>query len=373
MAAGRLSVSAPAALLLLCLWGRPADAAIVARRSSTTTPAPGNPADSQTIEGPDCGNVKKIFPQWEKAKKVGQVAGRGQGTIAASNAVAGGLRAASARVLEAANALGEPGTPHPAMKAAADKANLVADDVDANVTALEAKLGAFNTAVGASDMSGADVTDAQITEIEDLTSALQLAARSAQEEVKRLLQKAKEVQEEALKSSKTQARLVSSVLDSIEPLLKEAPDVSQKAGWSVNEAKDAVTAADTLAGKIDPTAAGNQSAVVEAEKNDLTTKKQAVADQHPKVTTAIGELDTAVTTLETKAKTLADTKQDLAGGAVVKQGDMTSQITAAEDAEADVRIALEKLRGAGKTLMARKGRLDAVAAELEKYDTVGPP
>jgi len=352
---------------VLCLSLQPA-AAILQRAARGHA----NPADSQTIDGPDCGQVKKIFPQWEKAKQVGQVAGKGHGTISNSNAVVGRLRAASARVREAGNALGESGTPHPAITAAADKADQVATEVEGKVSALEAKLGPFTNAIGSSDMSGASVTDEQVLEVKDLTSALELSTRGAQDEVQRLLKKADEVQAEAMKSSETQARLIASVLSSVTPLLKESPDVAQKAGWAVNEAKAAITAADAVAAKIDPTTAGDQQPVVEAAKSGLETKKQAVAEAHPLVTAAIADVNTVTQTLTEKTKTLKETQQSIAGGGVVSASVVTPQLTAAEDAESAVRIALGTLRDAGATMMDRKERLEAATAELAKDVPVGP-
>jgi len=44
----------------------------------------GDPADSKTIDGDDCGNVQQIVGKWAKSKKVGQL--NGAATAAVNNA-----------------------------------------------------------------------------------------------------------------------------------------------------------------------------------------------------------------------------------------------------------------------------------------------
>lgn len=371
MSAGAVQLAA----VVLCVFALPVAGVAVApsgrrillQRTEESVENVTDPANSTTIDGPDCGNVKQIFSKWEKAKQVGQVAGRARGVIANAQAVAGGLDATAAKVQEAGKALGENGQPPEAIQAAATKADQASTAITDAVAALETKLGAFQSAVGATEMSGADVTDEQVMELKDLTSELEVATRNAQDEVKALLKKAEEVRTDALKSSASALRLIKSVLGSATPLLQEAPDMAQKAKWAVDEAKAAVTAADKAANELNTTAAGDQAPVLEAAKSDLLSKSQAVADSHPDVTTAIDELNTATAALKAKVQPVEDAEQAAAGGSLV--WGISEDLTAAEKAEADVRLATEKLRGAGGTLMARKGRLEAAMSELESKTT----
>merc|ERR1719428_2809025 len=50
---------------------------------------PANMADSEIVEGPDCGNVKKIVNKFAKSTKVGKLSGE------ATNAITGAERAAA--------------------------------------------------------------------------------------------------------------------------------------------------------------------------------------------------------------------------------------------------------------------------------------
>merc|ERR1719343_1772484 len=173
-----------------------------------------------------------------------------------------------------------------------------------------------------------------------------------------------EVQKNALKDSAATVRLLDSLLSSAMPLLEEVPEVAQKAKWSVSDAAAVVTAAEALASEIDPSQAGNQSAVVEAAKFELASKKEAVATKHPDVTTAIGELEAALATLKTKLDPMKAAKQTAAGGSIVSG--ISEGMLAAEEAEAAVRAALQKLRGQGRQLMQRKDRLEEAIKALEE-------
>lgn len=51
-------------------------------------PSDDNPADSETIDGPDCGHVSKIIGKWGHAKKVGVYAGSARAAVMnADNAI----------------------------------------------------------------------------------------------------------------------------------------------------------------------------------------------------------------------------------------------------------------------------------------------
>jgi hypothetical protein len=45
----------------------------------------GNPANSKTIEGDDCGNVKQIVGKWAKSKQVGKLAGAASAAVSGAN------------------------------------------------------------------------------------------------------------------------------------------------------------------------------------------------------------------------------------------------------------------------------------------------
>jgi hypothetical protein len=64
---------------------------------------PKNPADSKTIDGEDCGNVKTIVAKWAKSKKVGGLAGKAKAATLAADTAAKNTDDAVAR----ANALGK--------------------------------------------------------------------------------------------------------------------------------------------------------------------------------------------------------------------------------------------------------------------------
>merc|ERR1719201_2641201 len=60
------------------------------REAPNADVVPAKLADSEIVEGNDCGNVKVVVPKWQKSSNVGKIAGT------ATNRMAGAERAAAA-------------------------------------------------------------------------------------------------------------------------------------------------------------------------------------------------------------------------------------------------------------------------------------
>lgn len=323
------------------------------------------PADSATIEGPDCGHVKQIFGKWQKASKVGHLAGHARGVVSTAQAAAGALDAAAQRVRAVGAAIGENGTLPEAIKVAAQNADDASSAATAASAALGVELDTFKSAIASSDMSGAGVSDAQMSTLKQLTAAAENATQFAQAELKQVLATAVAAETKALKSSAATELLVKGALDAAAPLQKLAPEVVQKSGWAVKDAQAVVGEAQTLLARVVQKVANasEQAPVWEAAQGDLENKTQAVSGAGQTVTAAIGTLSSAADVLTNAVALLKAAEAKAAGGGVLSG--LSGALTVAEQATAKTQEALTTLEGAVRTLTDRQVRLQGTMAQLE--------
>merc|ERR1719478_243689 len=82
----------------------------------------GDPADSKTIEGDDCGNVKQIVGKWAKAKKVGSAAGAAKAAVTTAELAAKNSAAAAEQAKKLGEKVGLKGKAPEGVKLAAESA-----------------------------------------------------------------------------------------------------------------------------------------------------------------------------------------------------------------------------------------------------------
>lgn len=337
------------------------------RQESEGKNATANPFNSKVIEGPDCGRTKQIFAKWQKAKKVGRLAGKASGSITVAKTAADVLDNAADRAVSIGKSVSEDGSTLPTgLDAAVKKANTASTDAATAAQDLETELAAFKTAMKADEFSGAGIDEAKMVKLKELTEAAQKASKTAQEEVEVLLKKAESEREEALKSSDTVVRMVKKVLDQGTPLLEQSSEIGRKAGYAVDSAKKSVTKGDEAVKKFDVANAEEQAPVVQTAKDLFEKKQKAVTDAQAPVTTAIADLKTATDDLKTKLEPLTTASREAAGGGVVSG--VSKDIQDGEEAIHKVDMAMEEVKGKTRVLVMNQKKLDAAIEEVEKKE-----
>lgn len=370
MAAGRL-FRALAALALSLLH-----AADAARTSSARALAVGGARlagraavapDSKTIDGPDCGHAKQIIGKWQKASEVGKLAGAARGAITTADSAAATAQAAAARAKEVGAALAPDGraAKNSATELAAAAAEAAAGDATAASAALDTELQGFKGKVSGSSFSGSDVTDAEMSRLRDLTQKARSAATLAVEAAHRAVGKAEEAQASAAKKNGEVGRLLTGLLSKANSALKDAADAVQKAGWAAKDAQVVEGKATEVLTEVDKKlqAAANQTAVWEALKGDLESKKAGLAEIRANVTADAGSLETTAASLKASLAPLEAAAEKVAGGNSAPSVD--AEVLATEGLLDNTAMDTAALRAKLDSLAKREERLKAAIEEAK--------
>jgi len=327
------------------------------------------PADSKTVEGPDCGHVRQIISKWTKASKVGHLAGLARGAVSSAEAAADAATAAKTQAEEIGAAFKDAeGALPAAIASAVENAGGAATAATKAVTALETDLGTFKNSITETDFSGEKVKDADIVKLEDLTTDASKAAKTAREVAEATVKKAEEVRERLLKDSGTAGALAKKVLDSSSAALAEASEIGQKAGFAVKDgallkgrADEALSGLKALLAKDE----SDQKPVLSAFIDDLDAKATGVSDGGANVTTANGKLETSTGALKTAVAAVKAVYTEVKNGAKAP-ATASADLTAAEAALDAVTQDLVNVKATAKTLMVRQAKLKAKVEEAEK-------
>lgn len=324
----------------------------------------GDPADSKTIEGDDCGNVNQIVGKWAKAKKVGGLAG------AAKAAVMGADLAAknTGDAVEQAKALGKKaglkGEIPAGVKLAADSA----DKAGKAATKAAATLGTTADTFGGkfADFAKA-ISDDDIIKIKKETEAAVVAAEDATEAAERALKMAEEAKAEAMKSSAGALKLIEGTLADTTKLSTMVGDVSQKAKHAAEDVGDLIKKSKAAAKKVDGKMkdAKEQKPVWEAYKSDLEGREKAAEGSQKAVTDAIKDLAAAAKDMDGKAKTLQGVKDKALSSPNMLLG-QSKNLGDAEESIRKTESGLQALKMKAGTMMQDSDRLASKIQETTK-------
>lgn len=330
-------------------------------------PSEGGPADSQVIEGPDCGNVKQIVGKWQKAGATGALAGAAQAAILNAERAAQACTDAVQHAQAEGAKLDQGGAVPEMVQNAVNDATSAGAAATSAAGSLQSELDGFRTKITSGDIAGSDVMDADIVSLKRLTEDAEMQAANATEAAARVMAQLDEAQANALEKTSGSLEAMASVLEAAEPLHKQASELGQQAGFAVQTADSDIAAADKVSPLIDAkvSEATTQKPVWEAFKADFDARKQAVE-------TAKADLQVNITALgteETDIKTLIDELEKISYDA---QKDPTlahdQEVTIDELKEA-IRLtehAIVTVQGQMTTLDAARERLNAKVKEAEE-------
>jgi len=294
-----MASSSPSKFLLLAVLVASTTSLVV--RKGQTDCGGADPADSTTIDGDDCGNVKQIIGKWAKSKKVGSLNGAATAAINAATETAQNTDDAISRATTLGEQVGLGGHVPSAVASAAAVAVKASTAVTAAATALKTTSQTFKGKFG--NFAKA-VTDDDIIKIKKETREATEAKEDAEAAATRVTAKAAEAKEKAMKSSAGAKQM-------IEGLVKTMKTLSDKAGQATQtiekQAKDTAAMAVT-AGEYKTTldteaaASKEQAPVWQAYKDDLVRRESGAKEQSAAAVALNTKLTQAVAAMNVIAK-----------------------------------------------------------------------
>jgi chromosome segregation ATPase len=325
---------------------------------------PKNPADSETIEGDDCGNVKTIIGKWAKSKKVGGLAGSAKAAALGAATASKNTDDAVTQAKEAGKKFDANGDVPESVQMAADVADKASKAASGASTSLDTKLSTFKGKMGE---FAKEVTDEDMASLKEETDKAIVAASDADAAAERVISKAEEAKKKSLESSEGALKVIDGVLTDTGKLSDEAAEAMQKSKHAASDVDDLITKSKAMATKLDGKIADaeEQAPVWEALKSDLEGRESAAEDSKKAVDDAIKDVDTAKTDMDDKSKGLKDAKEKAQGAPKELLG-KTSDIDAAEESARKTEKALVALKGKMGTMMKDAERLGAKTKEAGK-------
>lgn len=349
---------------------RPASASSLLARGRRAGDDPAEepfPPDSETIEGPDCGNVQQVIAQWGKAGKVGAAAGKAAAAVSAATAAAGQLSVAIEHAEGVGEVLaGDGGEAPESITMAVEKTGGTAKDaLDSASAALETELEAFKALASGSEMAGADVEATDLVKLKELTEETVHAAKAAEGAAADIEAKAASAREKALASTETTLRLIKKALAEAEPALEEATDITQKLQWAIDDATAVVTKAEELVPKLEELAASGDEPdpVVEAFAGNVQLKVDAVKESTEELTPMVESLPGEAEALKEEVTKLQEAQQMAAGGATLPT--VSDTLNSLEAALITVEESISTIKADVRNMVARQKKLAAAVEEGE--------
>lgn len=332
------------------------------------------PADSKTVDGPDCGNVKQVITHWAHAKKVGRAAGAAKGAVMQADRVSDLADKALEKAKEIGAKVGEGGEPPEAVAKAVEEAETASSDLTGASTELGTELDAFNA-----KRSGAEwpegVPDEDSLKLKELTEKTNDAAKNVQGLAANALARAKKA-EAAAKQKKTEAATeVAAFYAKGQGRLEESKDVSQKAGWLLDDAKAKVAKATATAADLGSDekvteealgADGSQKPVLQALAENVKSTAAGVTEADTELDAAVKELTAAQGELEGILAPMKEVSDAVATGGDVSELMKEEQaITEAEGTLTKFDLVVQTVESKMQTLEGRVDKLDQIQKQAE--------
>jgi hypothetical protein len=329
-------------------------------------PKKGDPADSKTIEGDDCGNVKTIVGKWAKSKKVGGLAGSAKAAVLNADTAAKNLDDAIKQAKALGKKVGLEGKMPEPVKLAAESAEKTSKAATKASTELTTKLDKFKPKMAS---FAKEISNDDMVELKKATTEAITAAEDAAEAAERVLGKAEEARKKSLKSSDGALKAIGVAVEEAGKLSTVAGKAAQKSKHAAEDTADLVKKAKDAAKKIDDKIkdkdTGDQKPVWEAFKDDLKGREEAADESAKDVKKAIKDLEDAQKDLDDKAKTIKEVKDNAQSDPKEALG-QTKNIDAAEESTRKLEAALDKLKGKVGSMMKDATRLEAKLEETAK-------
>lgn len=366
-------------LTVLALSSEASSAGLLARRRGckedpNADVVPAKLADSEIVEGNDCGNVKVVVPKWQKSSKVGKIAG------AATNAMTGAERAAAAATAaqekavaaaEQASAVGGA-----AADGAAEDANAAADKAgEASTKAMEASEDLSNeldSMKGNINEKPYELDDAALSAVKKKSEKAKQASKAAMKAVEVALKEAKDAQTEALNSAEAALKMITELSEKSDKALELSSETKQEAQWAINEATKTLEAADEvvseLNSKIDENE-GDQAPVFEGIKEGLLAATESCDLAKEALKSSLPDLADKITAAEEAAQPITDMKEDMAGGAgeIENAGEMADQMSTLDTKLKELDAMTTQVSMGTEDLIKKKKRVAKMAQKAAEF------
>lgn len=321
--------------------------------------APEKMADSEIVDGNDCGNVKVVVAKYGKSTAVGKLAGETKNVITgAESAVAASTEAQekATKAAESARAVGgarADGAAEDADKAIDEAGGL---QVDAESAVDDAKDALSNMKGDVKDKPY-EVEQKLIDKSKKMKDKTVDATRKLAKSTEVLKVASKKAVKEALSSAENALKMISELVKSTEEQLKATTEARQKAVWAGKETKKTVEAAEEVGKELDKKIEdneGDQAPVFQGIKDGLMAAVESANTKTADLEDLVKALETSDTAAREAFTPVSDKKDEMAGGA----GDATG---AGEMADA-----MSTLEGALKVLAEDTTKVKMATADLQK-------
>jgi myosin heavy subunit len=281
---------------------------------------PARLADSEMIEGADCGQVKRIFAKWTKSSAVGTLAGKARNAIIGADKTAEMARLAADKAKkgeDAAKAVGGASANGAAGDAAdaAQKAEDAADDANDASTDLETKLDELKENAG---NRAWETATGKMNAVKSETEKTMDATKKASKATQVALEMGKKATEVALSSADAAMEMVEKLAEKSEKALETAAETKQKAKFAVAETEKVLTNTDEIINDVNDkinSDEGDQKPVMEAYKDKLQKAYTSAEEAKDALKEKIASLTTTVDDVKTATEPVDDAKAEMAGGA----------------------------------------------------------
>jgi len=323
-------------------------------------------ADSKTIEGPDCGNVKQIIGKWQRAGSIGAVAGEAQGVLSQAHSAVQATQDAADQAEEASSAVSADGSVPVGVGEAATYARDAAAKLNSKAADLQIEIDSFKTAMETDFAAGVD--DEMVSKLKALTAEVATLTKAAHDAAQRVHSKGAEVKSNLKGDAAATLSALNKVLAPGEEAVASSAGIAQEAGFAVKAAEDLLARADVTLGKLEAAKddAAEQAPVWQAAHDALHGRSDSFDAAKGEVATAIDEYMTAATELKTALGPLKEASKMGAGGDSASVLSASGDIAAAEEALLKYNEANSKLTAVLETLKLREEALEKLLEESEK-------
>jgi chromosome segregation ATPase len=279
-----------------------ADAKLTVRRED---PDPERLADSDVIDGPDCGHVKQIIGKWGKAKKAGKLAGEAKGAVMQADKAANIVDKVITRAENIGKEINDGDIPD-SVKRPADHAKDKSTEASNKAGELDTMVGAFKNKITEHEFSAKAVASGDMSDLKKKTVEVNDAIKDSYDAAERALSKAQDEKKKALKDAGKALKILKATFDKAEPLIKDSKELAQKSTHAMEDGEDIASKAEGVVSDVRSHAdeADDQAPVFRVLADNLEAMKESVTTAKDSLNTAIGEMETAADDLQTHADDL---------------------------------------------------------------------
>jgi len=344
------------------------------RGHGCSDPVPAEMANSEMIEGHDCGQVKRIFAKWKKSADVGKLGGKARNVVigadkAAEMALAAKDKAEAAA--DAAEAVGGAAANGAAQDArdAADKAKDASDDASSASSTLDSSLDEMKSDAGKTPWNSATgKMNAVKKDKEDTEDATKTAIKATQVALK-MAQDATKV---ALSSADNALKMVEKLSEDSLKATDLAAETNKEAGFAVRECEGILGGADVVIEKLNDKInedKGSQGPVFEAYKDKLQKAYTSAENAKEDLKSEIPKLSLAADETKEATVPIDDKKAEMAGGAGDPRGmgEMASDMSTLDTKLKKLAEITDKVEAMTKDVDNKKKRVTKLGKEAEEF------